>query len=132
MSTFARRPILAALLLTAAMQAIYFQSVFRREGVQRGYAFDAAYKEVFDAALALPDRPIYLVDRTSPAYVHAYWYATVEGRNRAEFIHLEEGIFPPMGALVIGSEAICRNCQVIKRSGEYILYRSYGTLPYQP
>jgi hypothetical protein len=132
MSTFARRPILAALLLTAAMQAIYFQSVFRREGVQRGYAFDAAYKEVFDAALALPDRPIYLVDGTSPAYVHAYWYATVEGRNRAEFIHLEEGIFPPMGALVIGSEAICRNCLVIKRSGEYILYRSYGTLPYQP
>jgi hypothetical protein len=132
MSTFARRPILTALLLTAAMQAIYFQSVFRREGAQRGDVFDAAYKEVFDAAMALPDRPIYLVDGTSPAYMHGYWYATVEGRNRAEFIHLEEGILPPTGALVIGSEAICRNCQIINRSGEYILYRSFGPLPYQP
>jgi len=104
------------------MQAMYFQSVFRREGSQRGYAFDAAYKEVFDAAMALPNRPIYLVDGTSPAYVHAYWYATVEGRNRAELIHMEVGIRPPMGALVISSEANCANCQVIKRSGDYILY----------
>jgi len=132
MSTFARGAILSALLLAAVMQAMYFQSVFRREGAQRGYVFDAAYKEVFDAAMALPDRPIYLVDGTSPAYVHGYWYATVEGRNRAELIHLEEGIRPPLGTLVIGSEANCSNCQVIKRSGEYILYRSYSPLPYQP
>ncbi len=132
MSTVARGAILSALLLAAVMQAMYFQSVFRREGSQRGYVFDAAYKEVFDAAMALPDRPIYLVDGTSPAYVHAYWYATVEGRNRAELIHMKEGIRPPMGALVIGSEANCGNCQVIKRSGEYMLYRSFGLLPYQP
>jgi hypothetical protein len=132
LSTFARRAILSALLLAAASQAMYFQSVFRREGAQRGYVFDAAYKEVYDAAVALPDRPIYLVDGTSPAYVHAYWYATVEGRNRAELVHLDEGQRPPLGALVIGSEANCGNCQVIKSSGEYLLYRSYGPLPYQP
>jgi len=132
MSTVAREAILFTLLLAAVMQAMYFQSVFRREGSQRGYVFDAAYKEVFDAAMALPDRPIYLVDGTSPAYVHAYWYSTLEGRNRAELIHMKEGIRPPMGALVIGSEANCGNCQVIERSGEYILYRSFGLLPYQP
>ena len=132
MSGFAREAILFTLLLAALMQAMYFQSVFRREGSQRGYAFDVAYKEVFDAAMAMPDRPIYLVDGTSPGYVHAYWYATVEGRNRAELIHMEEGIRPPMGALVIGSEANCANCQVIAQSGEYILYRSLGPLRYQP
>ena len=132
MSTVAREAILFTLLLAAVMQAMYFQSVFRREGSQRGYVFDAAYKEVFDAAMALPDRPIYLVDGTSPAYVHAYWYSTLEGRNRAELIHMKEGIRPPMGALVIGSEANCGNCQVIKQNGEYILYRSFGLLPYQP
>ena len=132
MSGFAREAILFTLLLAAVMQAMYFQSVFRREGSQRGYAFDVAYKEVFDAAMAMPDRPIYLVDRTSPGYVHAYWYATVEGRNRAELIHMDEGIPPPMGTLVIGSEANCANCQVIAQSGEYILYRSLGPLRYQP
>lgn len=125
LSTFARQAILSALLLAAALQAIYFQSAFRREGPQRGYVFDAAYKDVYDAAVALPDRPIYLVDGTSPAYVHAFWYATVEGRNRAEFVHLEEGRRPPVGALVIGSQPICANCQAILRSGEYLLYRSF-------
>lgn len=128
----ARKAILSALLIAAALQAMYFQSIFRGKGEERGYAFDAAYKEVFDAAMALPDRPIYLVDGTSPAYVHAYWYAIVEGRNRAEFIHLAEGTRPPMGTLVIGSEANCGNCQLIKRSGEYILYRSFSPFPYQP
>jgi hypothetical protein len=132
LSTFARRTILIALLAAAALQAIYFQSVFRREGGQRGYVFDAAYKEVYDAAVALPFRPIYLIDGTSPAYVHAFWYATVEGRNRAEFVHLGEGQLPPKGAPVIGAEANCVNCQLIKRSGEYILYRPLSPPPYQP
>jgi len=132
LSTFARRIILYALLAAAVLQAVYFQSVFRREGGQRGYVFDEAYKEVYDAAVAQPYRPIYLVDGTSPGYVHAYWYATVEGRNRAEFVHLSEGQPPPMGAPVIGSEANCFNCALIKRSGEYILYRSLSPPPYQP
>jgi 4-amino-4-deoxy-L-arabinose transferase-like glycosyltransferase len=130
LSPLARKAILSALLLACAFQAMYFQSVFRRDGPQRGYAFDAAYKEVFDAAMALPDRPIYLIDGTSPAYVHAYWYATIEGRNRADFIHLEEGQPPPLGALVIASEPKCNDCQVIKTSGEYIVYRSLFS--YQP
>ncbi|MFS8086566.1 MAG: hypothetical protein ACMG6H_13115, partial [Acidobacteriota bacterium] len=132
LSVFARRAILFTLLLSALLQWIYFQTVFRGEGSNRGYVFDAAYKEVYDAAVALPDRPIYLVDGTSPAYVHAYWYATVDGRNRAEFIHLNEGIRPPLGALAIGSETNCDNCEVITRSGEYMLYRSFSPLPYQP
>jgi hypothetical protein len=126
LSSFARRIILFALLAASVLQVVYFQSVFRREGSHRGYVFDEAYKEVYDAAVALPDRPIYLVDRTSPAYVHAFWYATVEGRNRGEFIHLNEGTRPPAGTLVIGSEADCFNCQVIIQSGEYLLYRSLG------
>lgn len=126
LSSFARRIILFALLAASVLQVVYFQSVFRREGSQRGYVFDEAYKEVYDAAVALPERPIYLVDGTSPAYVHALWYATVEGRNRGEFIHLDEGTRPPAGTLVIGSEADCFNCQVIIQSGEYLLYRSLG------
>jgi hypothetical protein len=99
--------------------------VYRREGPDRGWAFDSDYKEAYDAAVALPDRPIYLRDGTEPAYEHAYWYATVQGRNRSEFIHLDEGKRPPLGSLVIGSEATCVNCQLIKKSGEYILYRSF-------
>jgi hypothetical protein len=121
----ARQTILAVLLAGIALQAAYFQRVFRREGPDRGYVFDSAYKDVYDAATALPDRPIYLSDGTEPAYEHAYWYAVVEGRNHAEFIHLDEGRRAPVGTLVIGSEATCRGCQIIRKSGDYILYRSF-------
>ncbi|MDX6501405.1 MAG: hypothetical protein QOG23_4665 [Blastocatellia bacterium] len=125
LSRTGRRVILAILLAAIGLQAIYFQSVYRREGPERGWVFDAAYKDVYDAAVALPDRPIYLRDGTEPAYEHAFWYAAVEGRNHSEFIHLEEGRPAPAGSLVIGSEPTCVNCQVIMKSGDYLLYRSF-------
>lgn len=125
LSRSGRRAIMALLLVAIGCQAIYFQSVYRREGPDRGWVFDAAYKDVYDAAVTLPDRPIYLRDGTEPAYEHAFWYAAVEGRDRSEFIHLQEGSPAPAGSLIIGSEPTCANCQVIKKSGDYILYRSF-------
>jgi hypothetical protein len=120
-----RQTILAVLLAGIALQAAYFQRVFRREGPERGYAFDSAYKDVYDAATALPDRPIYLSDGVQPSYEHAYWYALVEGRNHAEFIHLDEGVRAPAGTLVISSEPNCGYCQIIRKSGDYMVYRSF-------
>ena len=126
LSTPARQIILCIILAGMAAQVIYFQRAYRREGPQRGWVFDAAYKDVYDAAVAQSSRPIYLSDVNQPAYEHALWYATVEGRDRNEFIHLEEGRRAPLGALVIASEQVCWNCQVIRKSGDYILYRSLG------
>jgi hypothetical protein len=125
LSRLARETVLIALLAVMAVQVIYFQSVYRSEGPQRGWVFDAAYKDIYDAATALPNRPIYLIDGTEPAYEHANWYAAVEGRKPSEFIHLDEGTRAPAGALVIGSETSCTNCQIIKKSGDYLLYRSF-------
>ncbi|HEX3083961.1 MAG TPA: hypothetical protein VHP99_05530, partial [Pyrinomonadaceae bacterium] len=122
-SLWPRRVIGALLLIGMAAQAIYFQSVFRREGPNRGVFFDAPYKDVYDAAVALSVRPIFLVDGNQPSYEHALWYATVEGRDRDMFIHLEEGVVPPAGAIVISSEEQCFNCIMIKKSGGYLLYR---------
>ena len=119
-----RRIILTILLAAMAAQAIYFQSVFRRDGPQRGWVFDAAYKDVYDSAMALSNRPIYLSDGIQPSYVHALWYAAIEGRNRDQFIHLDEGTRAPVGAVVISSGPSCTNCMVIKKSGDYLLYRS--------
>jgi hypothetical protein len=125
LSGLARQVIFAVLLSAIGLQAIYFQSVYRREGPERGWVFDAAYKDVFDEAVALPDRPIYLSDGVEPAYEHAYWYATVEGRKHSDFIHLDEGRRAPVGSLVISSEANCGNCQLLRKNGQYLLYRSF-------
>jgi hypothetical protein len=119
----ARRAILLVLLAATVAQAFYFQRIFRRDGPKRGWVFDADYKAVYDAAVALPNRPIYLIDGSSPAYVHAYWYATAEGRDRAQFVYLEDES-PPYGAIAISSAQNCTDCEVIKRSGQYIVYRA--------
>ena len=122
----ARRMTLAVILLAAAAQAVYFQSVFRREGPLRKSVFDAEYKDVYDAAVALPDRPIYLIDGArGPLYVHGYWYAAVEGRNPAEFIHLDYGQLAPAGSVVVSAEAKCVNCQIIRSGGGLLCYRSF-------
>jgi 4-amino-4-deoxy-L-arabinose transferase-like glycosyltransferase len=126
---WSRRIILGILLAGMVAQTIYFQSVFRNEGPKRGLFFDAEYKDLYDAALALPEQPIFLVDGSEPSYEHALWYATVEGRNRDRFIHLEEGFEPPTGALVISSEEHCYNCMMIKKSGGFLLYRALQGFP---
>jgi 4-amino-4-deoxy-L-arabinose transferase-like glycosyltransferase len=121
----ARRVVLVVLLIGAAAQAVFFQSVFRREGPSRKSNFDAEYKDVYDAAVTQPDRPIYLIDGgAGPMYVHGYWYAVVEGRNPAEFIHLNYGQRAPAGALVISSDPECVNCQIIRSAGGLLCYRA--------
>ena len=122
--TLTRQTILAVLLVGIALQAAYFQRVFRSEGPDRGYVFDSAYKDIFDAATALPNRPIYLSDGIQPSYEHAYWYALVEGRNHDEFIHLDEGTRAPAGTIVISSERQCVYCDIIRKNGDYMVYRA--------
>ncbi len=125
LSSFTRRLVLAVLIAAMAAQVIYFQSVYRREGPERTLAFDAGYKVVYDIAVTQPNRPIYLSDVQQPAYVHALWYATVEGRDRNQFVHLDEGEYAPAGSIVIASDRDCTNCDVIKTSGGYIVYRQF-------
>jgi hypothetical protein len=125
LSRSVRVTILTLLLLATAVQAAYFQAVFRNEGPKREFDFDVPYKFLYDAAVAQPTRPIYLEDgRWGPAYMHGFWYATVDHRPTSEFVHLSSGVKPPSGALVISSEETCQNCEIVQRNGVYLLYRA--------
>ena len=116
--------VLLVLLALTAFEAVRFQRIYRRYGPDRGIYFDAPYKEVYDAAVKQPQRPIYLRDGFyGPAYIDALWYSAIEGRPRSEFIHLESGAKAPPGAIVLSDELKCENCQMIKQSGIYLLYR---------
>ena len=120
----ARLLILFLLSALTIFEAMHFQRLYRQYGPQRGIFFDAPYKEAYDAAVAQPQRPIYLRDGFyGPSYIDGLWYAAVEGRPRSEFVHLESGAKPPSGAIVLGSEEKCEHCDIIKRSGIYLLYR---------
>lgn len=120
-----RQGLLAVLLIVTIAEASYFHWQYQHEGHKRGYVFDSAYKQLYDEAVAQPIRPIYLVDNYwGPAYMHSFWYATLERRNTAEFRHLKYGVRPPAGAIVISTERSCTDCLMINRSGDYLLYQT--------
>jgi hypothetical protein len=120
-----RLGIVAVLLAATVAQAVDFQFAFWRKGRNREFAFDVLYKPLYDAAVARPERPIYLENgQWGPAYMDAYWYATVEGRPISEFVRLAEEGEPPSGAIVLSSNSECQNCEVIQKSGCYLLYRA--------
>ena len=121
-----RRAVLVILLLATILQGAYFQTVFWRFGPKRVFVLDANYKTVYDVAVVMPSRPIYLADgQFGPGYINALWYAALEGRNTSEFVHLNYGEKAPSGSLVISSEDSCANCEVVLRNGQYSVYRQF-------
>jgi Dolichyl-phosphate-mannose-protein mannosyltransferase len=120
-----RLGIVAVLLAATVAQAVDFQIAFWRKGRERDFAFDVLYKAAYDAAVARSERPIYLeAGQWGPAYMHAYWYATVEGRPLSQFVRLPDGAKPPPGAIVLSSNSDCKNCEVIKKYLQYELYKA--------
>jgi hypothetical protein len=120
-----RMGILGLLLAATIAQAADFQVIFWRKGRDRDFAFDVLYKAAYDAAVARPERPIYLENgQWGPSYIDAYWYATVEGRPLSQFVRLADGAKPPPGALVLSSTSDCQNCAVIKKYLQYELYKA--------
>ncbi len=117
--------VVASLLILTMVQGGYFHYKNYTEGARRSNAFDVSYKQLYDMAVAQPERPIYLFDEQyGPFYVHAFWYAITEGRDQSELHHVLLGEQVPAGALVLSSEADCRNCEKISKEDTGILYRS--------
>ena len=120
----ARFALLSVIMALTIFEAVRFQKIYRRYGPDRGVFFDAPYKQAFDAAVAQPQRPIYLLDDFyGPAYIDGLWYSAVERKPRSDFVHVDRGAEPPPGAIVLSDEQTCKKCEMIARSGIYLLYR---------
>jgi 4-amino-4-deoxy-L-arabinose transferase-like glycosyltransferase len=117
-----RRVALTALVLIVLLQGALFQWRFHK-ALPRDDAFDSYYQELLTKALAQPQRPIYLFDKTPAAYVYAYWYATTLGTNVNNFYRVPPGESPPPGAIVIGHELPCKDCEIIIQRGQFQVYQ---------
>lgn len=117
-----RRVALATLFLITLLQGAVFHWRFHN-ALPRVDAFDSYYQELLSTALRQPQRPIYLFDKTPAAYVYAYWYATLKGVSISNFQRLSRDEAPPPGAIVIGHELPCTNCEVILGRGQFQVYR---------
>jgi len=116
-----RRGLLATLVLLIIAQGAVFQWQFHT-APPRVDAFDTYYPQVLDRALAQPERPIFLVDKTPAAYMYAYWYSTLRGLNLNNFQRATKDA-PPTGAVVISHELPCTNCEMIFERGQFRVYR---------
>ena len=116
-----RRVLLAGLVLLVIVQGAVFQFQFHT-APPRVDAFDSYYPQVLDAALAQPERPIYLLDKTPAAYMYAYWYATLRGLDLNNFQRVTKDA-PPVGAVVISHELPCTSCEMIFERGQFRVYR---------
>ena len=115
---------LCVLLIFATIETYRFQTVYAREGPKREGEFDVNFKPAYDAAVSQPSRPIYLEDgRWGPCYIDALWYATIEKRPTTEFVCVAPGSKVPVGAVGITTSDICENCETIKKSYVYHVFR---------
>jgi hypothetical protein len=122
-SSPARRAIFACLLVCILAQGAVFRWQFHRASPGRWHNFDTFYPEVFQAAIRVSNRPIYLIDNQgAPGYVHAYWYGTLGGMETGQFIVLPKEQQPPPGALVISTEWPCSDCQMILERASFRAY----------
>jgi hypothetical protein len=116
---------LLCILAFMTVEAYRFQTVFRRDGPNRMFHFDINYKAAYEAAVKQPIRPIYLEDgKWGPAYIHAFWYATLEKRPISEFVHLRGQQKAPPGKVVISTNETCDHCETIARSGVYYVFKT--------
>lgn len=118
----ARRALLATLAVLLLVQGGVFQWKFYAAPA-RVDAFDSYYPELLNAAMAQPERPIYLLDKTPAAYMYAYWYSTLRGLDLHSFQRATQAAPPPAGAVVISHELPCTNCEMILERGQFRVYR---------
>jgi 4-amino-4-deoxy-L-arabinose transferase-like glycosyltransferase len=125
-STRARRAALAVLLLLTLVQGALLRERYDVSATspKRLHIFDSGYAaRVLPAALALPARPVYLLDAQGiPGYMQAYWHATLQGIPLSNFKHLDEGTEPPVGSTVITTRDICTRCRVLTEEPPYVVY----------
>ena len=117
-----KRIVLASLVALTIVQGVIFQWQFHT-APPRVDAFDSYYPQVLDAALAQPERPIYLLDKTPAAYMYAYWYSTLRGVDLNNFQRVNKDTTPPSGAVVISHELPCTSCEMIFERGQFRVYR---------
>ena len=115
-----RRKLFAVLLAVIILQAGLFRWRFQQEAPRRWHNFDTFYPEVFAAAVAQPQRPIYILDaHAAPGYMHAYWYSALHSLDKSQFIRLPAGEKPPAGSLVISTETPCDACRLLLHRGSF-------------
>lgn len=126
----------ATLVALAFIQAGLFQWRYHSsaKAPRRVHLFDGEYHaKIFEPAIQSKADPIYIADALwIPGYIHAYWYATLEGVPVKRFNRLPPNEAAPIGATVISTEENCPGCEVLANTRPYTLYIAHERRPRAP
>jgi 4-amino-4-deoxy-L-arabinose transferase-like glycosyltransferase len=123
--------VLATAIVLIVAQGLWFQRLYHQKAPRLWYVFDARFRrKVMAPALNSEGRPIYLLDEPGKAgYIHALWYGVLAHLGPATFVRLPWGTQPPPASTVLSTEETCRECRLIARALNYIVY---SVPPYLP
>jgi hypothetical protein len=130
------RLLLSAAIGLTVVQGIYFQWLYHREAPKLWYVFDARFpRKILAPALAAGIKPVYLLDERGKAgYIHALWYGALLGLEPGRFVRAAAFDAIPPGSIIISTEEDCRDCRLIARALNYIVYSTppYPDIPAPP
>jgi hypothetical protein len=115
--------LIAPLLALILTQGFYFQWRYHQGAPSLWYVFDARFpRKVLTPALAT-GRPIVLVDEPGKSgYIDALWFGLLAGVDPGRFVRLPWGNSPAPGSVVISTAEDCRDCRLLARALNYIVY----------
>jgi hypothetical protein len=130
-ASWVNRAVLATAIVLIAGQGLWFQRLYHQRAPGLWYVFDARFpRKVMAPALNPESRPIYLLDEPGKAgYIHALWYGVLAHLGPATFVRLAWGTQPPPASTVLSTEETCRECRLVARALNYIVYSVPSYLP---
>ena len=111
-----RRALTAAIAVAGAVQAIWFMTVFFRDGGKRVAEFDHGGRRAVDTAVAQGSRPIAVDDSL---HMEAWWYGAQRGVERSAFA---VGAAPKPGGVAISANGAPKNAAILFDAEGYTVY----------
>ena len=126
-----KRAALIGIVFLVCAQGLSFQWRYHASATspRRLHTFDADYPAVIlpTALSQAGPQPVYLADNPArPAYVQAFWYATLWHIPLDKFVSLGFSEPAPENAVVITTEERCLRCRVLAHSEPYTTYVATG------
>jgi 4-amino-4-deoxy-L-arabinose transferase-like glycosyltransferase len=110
------------LIIGIAFQANTFLKLYRQDGPNRAAQFDVEFPNVFDAALAVGARSIYIVESGGPLYIHAYWYGLLQKLDLSRLIRVPNDASAPPGFAVLTYYGAPEGCRTLRHEGWFTAY----------
>jgi hypothetical protein len=110
------------LIVGIMLQEVSFRRLYVQDGPNRGAFFDAAFPNVFGAALDTGSRSIVIVEAGGPLYIHAYWYGLLQHMDLSRLIRVADAASAPGEFVVLTYLGVPEGCLTVRHEPWFTAY----------